>query len=345
MAYNRRLPVYLLVDCSESMAGPLIEAVDQGLNQLIAALRSDPMALEMAAISVITFSSRARQLEPLTDLIQFEVPKLRLGSGTAMGAALDLWVQCMDREVVRSTPERKGDYKPICFLLTDGEPTDHWETAVDRVRTTVADRRANLIAVACGDADPAKLRRATETVILTRDVNPEALKGFFKWVSTSVTSASQSLKPVDEHTVSLPELPAGFQEAERGLAERPASCDERFVFLHARCAHRRAFYLIRYERVDGGESRRQPAVYRGVASYPIEDFEISEQEPALKVSNQLLQNPPGCPYCENKIWAMCHKGHVHCSPMITSSVRLTCPWCGKSDMYQAASFDVGRGAG
>ena len=54
----RRLPVYLVLDCSGSMTGEPIEACRQGLKALLADLRSDPQALETAYLSVITFSTR-----------------------------------------------------------------------------------------------------------------------------------------------------------------------------------------------------------------------------------------------------------------------------------------------
>src|ERR1700730_13378511 len=137
MSYDRRLPVYLLLDCSESMAGEAIQAVKDGLSRLILELRGNPMALETAALSVITFASTARQVVPLTDLLQFNPPTLKMGSGTAMGAALTLWLQCLDKELVKTTETTKGDYKPLCFLMTDGEPTDDWEAAADKVRSTI----------------------------------------------------------------------------------------------------------------------------------------------------------------------------------------------------------------
>lgn len=46
VVYNRRLPIYLLLDCSESLAGGPLEAVAQGVASLLADLRGDPMALE-----------------------------------------------------------------------------------------------------------------------------------------------------------------------------------------------------------------------------------------------------------------------------------------------------------
>jgi len=65
----RRLPVYLLLDCSGSMSGEPIEAVRQGIDHLLSELRGDPNALETVWLSVITFSSVARQAVPLTELL------------------------------------------------------------------------------------------------------------------------------------------------------------------------------------------------------------------------------------------------------------------------------------
>ena len=42
--YTRRLPVYLLLDCSGSMTGEPIEAVRQGVKALLSELRGDPQA-------------------------------------------------------------------------------------------------------------------------------------------------------------------------------------------------------------------------------------------------------------------------------------------------------------
>ena len=55
--YIRRLPVYLLLDCSGSMSGEPIEAVKQGIKALLTELKGDPQALETACLSVITFNS------------------------------------------------------------------------------------------------------------------------------------------------------------------------------------------------------------------------------------------------------------------------------------------------
>ena len=121
----RRLPVYFLVDVSESMIGEPIQQVENGMRQIVQELRTDPYALETAFISVIAFAGKAKSLSPLTELYKFYPPTFPIGGGTFLGAALDFLMNDIDRNVVKTTQERKGDWKPIIFLFTDGTPTDN----------------------------------------------------------------------------------------------------------------------------------------------------------------------------------------------------------------------------
>ena len=93
--FSRRLPVYLLLDCSGSMMGEPIEAVRQGVKALLSELRGDPQALETAYLSVITFDSTARQITPLTELMQFKEPELNASGATALGGALKVLMDCV----------------------------------------------------------------------------------------------------------------------------------------------------------------------------------------------------------------------------------------------------------
>lgn len=349
---QRRLPVYVLLDCSESMAGDPFAAVKDGLDSLIADLRGDPMALETAYVSVITFASTARQALPLTEVMRLTPPRLQMGSGTAMGAALSLLERCLDTEVTRAGPGRKGDYKPICFLLTDGEPTDDWEGPADSIRNNVVGKRGNVIAVALGpDADPAKLRRVAETVLVMPRLAPGAFKQFFKWVSASVSTVSQRIGGPEELGLALPHLPEGVEMAAPAnaplAAPPPARLPDRHVFLHSRCVKSGAFYLIRYARADGEAS---PSQYHGAGSFLVTDFELDAPGTAAaagkpQVSNSQLVGTPPCASCGDPLWAKCVNGHVHCCPQYEGSVVLTCPWCRKTDTYSARTFDVGRGRG
>ena len=351
MSQFRRLPVYLLLDCSESMAGIAFDAMRLGIQSMMKDLRSDPMALEVAAVSIITFATRARQVVPLTELVRFTMPGLQMGSGTALGAGLQLLGKCMDNEVVKTTAERKGDYKPVVFIMTDGDPTDAWESAADAFRSKYSHGKATVIAVAVGpDADTKKLARVTETVLVMKGVEAESFMRFFRWISASVSTSSQQLDRRREGGADLPPLSHGDLEPARNDESVSGKDAGRFAFLHIRCNKTRQFYVARFERQFESERdarRSAGARYRGVASHIVEDFDTEGLGKAqATISTSQLSAPTPCPCCGNVNFGFCACGGLLCCPVLKRSVELTCPWCRESAVFEPISaFDISRGNG
>jgi len=201
----RRLPVYLLLDTSGSMGGEPIEAVKNGVQVLVSTLRQDPYALETAYISVIAFGSDARQLVPLTDLASFQPPVISASGLTSLGAGLRLLAECIDTEVAKSTPEQKGDWKPLVFVMTDGCPTDDWQRGLAEFKN-----RKTGIVVACAagsDADTDVLKQITDAVVSLDTAGSADIKAFFKWVSASISTGSQKVEGDFKDVAGLNELP------------------------------------------------------------------------------------------------------------------------------------------
>ena len=198
--YIRRLPVYLLLDCSGSMSGEPIE--------LLTELKGDPQALETACLSVITFNSTARQISPLTELMLFKEPELTAGGATALGGALHVLADCIRTEVRTSTATQKGDWKPLVFLLTDGAPTDNLDEGIEALKSVST---GNIIACAAGaNANTNTLRKITNNVLMMNNLTAGDLAAFFTWVSGSIKASSKSIDAKPGEAIQLPPPPQGF---------------------------------------------------------------------------------------------------------------------------------------
>lgn len=201
----RRLPVYLLLDTSGSMYGEPIEAVKNGVQTLVSTLRSDPYALETAYISVITFDSRAQQVTPLTELSNFKLPNIEANGCTALGEALALLAQKIDTEVTKTVADTKGDWRPLIFIMTDGEPTDNLSQGLAEFKK----RKCGMV-VACAAGQGANtnvLKQITENVVQLDTADHATIKAFFKWVSASISTSSKSIEDKACEATTMSELP------------------------------------------------------------------------------------------------------------------------------------------
>jgi uncharacterized protein YegL len=312
---DRRLPVYLVLDTSESMVGDPIAALNQGVGGIVGELRSDPMALETVWLSVITFAGRAQQVVPLMDIVKFSAPPLRVRPGTALGAALSLLETCLAREVRLNAPERKGDWRPMIFLLSDGDPTDAWEQPAKQWRDFQAVHRANVIAVACGEgANVEILKQIADTVVVMRTTEAQDFRRFFGWVSASTRRLSvDAAGGARGGNAVLPPLPDGVVAMTRGNA--PADMRQRLqrqLFLASRCGGSQKPYLMRYRLVDGGER------YEAVKAHQVDEDYFSEPGEASSmqtINTSKLQGAPACPYCGHTYWYYdVAKAMAFCSP-------------------------------
>ena len=189
----RRLPIYFLIDVSESMVGDPIQLVEEGLGTIIKALKEDPYALETVHLSVLVFAGQARTLVPLQEIISFYPPKFPIGGGTSLSTGLGHLMFELRRNTITTTHDRKGDWKPIVFLFTDGVPTDDTGAAIREWKQHWAGK-ANLVAISFGkDTDLALLRELTEHAFLFQNTTVQQYKEFFRWVTASIKTSSQSV--------------------------------------------------------------------------------------------------------------------------------------------------------
>lgn len=356
----RRLPVYFLIDVSESMVGEPIQQVEAGLGMIIQELKRDPYALETVYISVIAFAGKARTVTPLTDVITFYPPRLPIGGGTALGEGLQHLMRDMGQTLVKTTMDRKGDWKPIVFIFTDGTPTDNFQVALDTWNRDWKNK-AQVVAVSFGTgADLSVLYRLTDTVMLFKNSDANAYKAFFKWITASIQASSQSVNLYSKDDLNLAPVDKHFIDEKPGSASGGGvgSVDNNVATFLAKCQNTKKFYLIKYDNAatnaassdwlgSAGISRG----YRLSGAFPLTDdyFQLTQDGGVsnAKVNSNELQGFPHCPCCGNSFgFALCACGNVFCTG---DSNTATCPWCNKqlrfSEGNDNSSFDISRTKG
>lgn len=346
----RRLPIYFLVDVSESMVGTLIEQVQEGMRTIIQNLRVDPYALETVFVSIIAFAGKATVLSPLTELYKFYPPTFPIGGGTSLGHGLDCLMDDMDKNIRKTTLEQKGDWKPIIFLFTDGNPTDDYNAAFRRWNEKYR-RHCNLIAVSIGDNVKVRtLAQITNDILLLKETDPDSFSKFFRWVTASIQTTSMSVSEQNADEVKLAPT-TGINLEKVDPEKHHVVPDENFVVLHGRCQNTKQDYLVKYAR------RRQ--VFEGLEMFDASDFKLvgayqvdKEAYTRLSAGKQAKINTidlvgvPACPCCGNQHGVVvCECGNIFC---VGESDTNQCPWCGMVGTLgngDPTGMDITRGLG
>lgn len=322
----RRLPVYILLDCSESMVGDAINSVQSGLEMLLGTLRSDPHALETAWVSIITFSNEAEQIIPLQEITEIQTPKLKPRPGTALGKAFSLLRNCIAGEVRQSTGGQKADYRPLVFLLTDGQPTDDWKTVKQAVDAFASPRIANLYAIGCGDdIDFDMLHEVADGVFKLADMDTGTLKKLFIWLTASVQGASTGVGAAGEDYmgIDMSKKPEEVVSVEKGTHQRHTGPPLQ-VFLKGLCINERLPYLMRFR------LRQEIQMYEPVQSHALdEEGNSRELFDVPEINASMLMGVPACPHCPNNTVGVCGCGTVMCLPEVPPKV-VVCPKCNQS---------------
>ncbi|MBN2824426.1 MAG: VWA domain-containing protein [Campylobacterales bacterium] len=342
----RRLPIFFLLDVSESMVGQPLTSLEEGMQRIVTSLQRDPHALESVFISVIAFAGKAEVISPLTEVALFYTPRLPIGGGTELGAAMELLMYEIDTKVIPQTKTQKGDWKPIVFLITDGEPTSPMEATVKRWKERYA-TKANLVAITLGrSADYAILNQLTQNVIVYEGSSDEEFRKFVDWISASVKSESQK---VEHHSV-MELIELSKQPNLKKADTTQSGFDPNSVILTGRCQVTKRPYLIKYLRtvtVAMLQKYDKAEHYKLDGIFPISEdyFKWTKPDSFGEVRASALQGIPSCPHCGGiTAVASCRCGRIMC---INGEGEAKCPWCGTVNYFEygEGDFNIQRGQG
>lgn len=191
---ENRCPVVLLLDTSGSMSGEPINALNQGINAFKESVLQDTQATLSVEIAIITFGDQVSLQQDFVTINQFYPPTLIAGGLTPMGAAIEEALNVIETRKNTYNQNGVGYYRPWIVLITDGAPTDHWESAAMRIKQAEENRKCTFFAVAVEGADIDKLRQIAPPQRPPVKLNGLNFRELFIWLSASTKAVSASGK-------------------------------------------------------------------------------------------------------------------------------------------------------
>ena len=149
---NKLLVVLFVVDCSRTMDGDRINAVNAALTELKSTLQDikNDNGLELK-IAIMSFTSSPKWEVPLTDIDEVSLKKLSTRPGlTEYGNAFHELNKVLRKEQFMKHTGKKAP--PAIMFLTDGGPTDDYESDLDDLLNNSWFANASRSAVLMGDA-------------------------------------------------------------------------------------------------------------------------------------------------------------------------------------------------
>lgn len=218
-----RCPVVLLLDTSGSMKGAPIEELNAALQTFARELKTDPLASLRVEVAIVTFGGEVRAMDVAGDgeleafdaarafitVDQFHPPTLQARGATPMGEAtrraLDLLRQ--RKEIYK---QNAADYfRPWVFLITDGKPTDFWQSAAEQARLEESRKGLLFFGIGVEGADLKTLAQFCPENRPPLKLRGLAFSELFQWLSKSLSAVAHS--KLGEQ-VPLP--PVGWAEVE-----------------------------------------------------------------------------------------------------------------------------------
>ena len=190
---TRPLHFIWIADCSGSMSGSKITALNFAIREAIPAMRkvADENPNAKVLLRALRFSSNVQwHVAQPTPLESFTWTDLSTDGVTNMGRAMS-----MVADVLKVPPMEERALPPVLVLISDGQPSDDFNSGLKKLLAEKWGQKAVRIAIAIGDdADTEVLKRFINNpeILPLQANNADDLVNYIKWASTAVLQSVSS---------------------------------------------------------------------------------------------------------------------------------------------------------
>lgn len=195
---KRQMVLFFVIDTSGSMQGSKIGAVNTAIREVLPELKDAGGSDIDLKVACLTFSSGCQWMYPTPIASEsFQWNQVEADGVTDLGEACRELSEKLSKNEFLKAPS--GSVAPAIFLMSDGEPTDDFESGLAQLKQNNWFKYAIKVAVAIGDdANKDVLAKFTgniESVITVH--TPEALKKWIRKVSITSSQIGSKSQPVN----------------------------------------------------------------------------------------------------------------------------------------------------
>lgn len=185
----RRLPIYILINTSSSHCNGTLQNFKDSINLLIETLKEDPYALETVYVSIITFDSTITRLCSLSPLTSFKMPSIKIGKPeSSLGHTFLQLTTIIDNELIKTTCEQKGDWKPLVFIFTDNDSVIH----ITKEEELICHKSGRIIICTNKDSvNSNKYKKITDLILPIESLDKQIIKSQICWISGSIDAVER----------------------------------------------------------------------------------------------------------------------------------------------------------
>lgn len=196
---KRQMVLFFVVDTSGSMQGTKIGAVNTAIREVLPELRDAGGSDVDLKVACLTFSSGCKWMysTPIAS-DSFQWNNVDADGVTDLGSACRELSEKLSKNGFLKAPS--GSVAPAIFLMSDGEPTDDFESGLNLLQQNNWFKHAIKVAVAIGDdANKDVLAKFTGNIEAVITVHtPEALKKWIRKVSITSSQIGSRSQPVND---------------------------------------------------------------------------------------------------------------------------------------------------
>lgn len=192
--FEQKCPLVLVLDVSGSMQGDPLKELNDGLKAFQNDISKDTIASSKLEISIITFGSEIEVVQDFALISDFKMPYLKDEGTTKMVDGMKKAFEIIDERKKWYKKTGQQYYRPYVVLITDGYPDNDQD--IDwlkmQINSYYSSKSLNFWGFGVENADMDLLQNIGHDGSLIQKLKGIEFVKFFKWLSASMTSVSNS---------------------------------------------------------------------------------------------------------------------------------------------------------